>query len=966
MRITIGLFLLLASLLLGCAGQEGHQFTEMKTEYTDTPLGIDAEHPVFSWNADVTRQTAYQVGVGENEIDLQQGENLHWDSQKVESDLNVGVAYRGPELESGQRYYWQVRVWNEEGEATEWSQPSWFEMGKLDSSDWQAKWISGPERRTSPLTPEEGRADDADIKNSDEFCRPVEWLESGFFLSQHQNNQGECREVRPAPMLRKSFELNKEVASARVYTSGLAYNDLTINGEKASEAVLDPGFTDYNKTVYYTTYDVTDLLQQDENVIATVLGSGQFDSSTQTWDWGWTDAEWRSTPQLLLQLEIQFEDGTEQVITTDETWKVSTEGPTRYDSYYLGETYDARREIEGWRTTGFDDAGWSAARVVEAPKGSLRAQPHEPVKIVDTLEPGIRTEPESGVIVYDIGQNLAGWVQINVDAPEGTAIELFYSEKLDTLGYAIEEGNALVGGQLQTDYYIASGSGNEQWTPRFTYKGFRYLMISGSEAEPLPEDVEVEVTEVQQLRTGYPETSNFQISNSLLQQLHDNTKWAIESNTLGIITDTPIYEKNAWTGDAQLTAGVSALMFNTARLNKKLFQDMLDAQTAEGEVPHLAPSNENYGYVGKPAFKPEDCCGATPAWDAFWFITPWESYQRFGDKAGLAKVYPTMKLYLDKWIPQWTDKDGDKYEYTLTAGLGDWDTPQEPEEVPRNISLSSTAYYARFAQIASYVAEVLGKSEDVQRYEQLFQDIKRDFNARFYSSEDQFYKETPETEFTQTAQILPLAFDLVPDSLRVGIAAKLADDIQNNRGGNAYVGILGARYIMPVLTEAGYLDVAFEAATQTDYPSWGYWIEELGWTALGEHWEADTRSRNHHFFGTPVQWMYEDIAGIEPLEPGYQQIEFKPEIPAELDSVSTSLNTVMGTVSTSWRKNASGLELAVTVPANAMGRVLVPAEDRNLVSTNASGDLVKYTGTEQGRVVYEVLPGSYKFQVQNN
>lgn len=961
-RITPIFLVIIISLIfvfISCSS-EVQPPSNLLAENAEQPNWIDHQTPRFSWQPGVETQTAYQIQVAGSVADFDSG-NLVWDSQKVSSDSNINIEYAGDDLDSEERYSWRVQVWNAEDQSVGWSEPTWFETAMLTPSGWQAQWISGPERMTRPLTVEEGVADDEVINNSDEFCRPVDWFHVDFFASQIPNNQGECRDVRPAPMMRKSFEVDKDVAKAKIYTSGLAYNELTLNGERVFESVLDPAFTDYSKTVYYTTHDVTDLLSQGENVLATVLGSGQFDSAARTWDWGWVNAEWRSTPQLLLQLTIVYEDGTQDIIISDESWKVTTEGPTRYDSYYLGETYDARQTIDGWRETGFDDSNWSPVHTVDAPQGTLRAQPHEPIHIVRTREPGIRTEPEEGYIVYDIGQNLAGWATVNIDAPEGTAIEIFYSEKLDSTGKASTDGNALVSSQLQTDYYISDGSGPVEWTPRFSYKGFRYLMISGPEMSPLQDEVQVEVSEIQQLRTGYKETSEFKISHPLLQKLHDNTKWAYESNSHGVITDTPIYEKNSWTGDAQLMAGVGALLFNTSRLNQKLFRDMLDAQTDEGEVPHLAPSNENYGYVGKPAFKPEDCCGATPAWDAFWFIIPWESYMRFGDKAGLEKTWPAMKLYLENWVPQWTDKDGDDYEYTLTAGLGDWDTPQEPEEVPRNISLSSTAYYAHFAQIASDVARVLGQPEDVSRYETLFQNIKRDFNKRFYSEEDGFYKEDPEVQYTQTAQILPLAFDLVPDHLVDDIAAELANDIENNRGGNPYVGILGARYIMPVLTENGYVDTAFLAATQTDYPSWGYWIEELGWTALGEHWEADTRSRNHHFFGTPVQWMYEELAGIKPVEPGYKVIEFKPYVPEDLESISVSYESVMGPVESSWQQTADQITFHITVPNNSSGVVYLPAENQGNVSLD--NDSATFVRSEDERVIYEVGPGSYIFRV---
>src|SRR6185436_8973807 len=304
-------------------------------------------------------------------------------------------------------------------------------------------------------------------------------------------------------------------------------------------------------------------------------------------------------------------------------------------------------------------------------------------------------------------------------------------------------------------------------------------------------------------------------------RIHHNTAWAIQSNLHGVITDTPVYEKNAWTGDAQLTAGTASLLFDTERLYRKLFQDMRDAQSADGELPLLCPSNQNYGYVGKPAFKPVACCGATPPWDAFWFVIPWESYRRHGDRAALERTYPAMRRYLDEWIPRWTDKDGDAFAQTLTSGLGDW---VAPAGVPTLNALSSTAYYAHMARIASDAARVLGKTEDASRYAALFEKIRADFNARFLG-DDGVYREKPGEAFVQTAQILPLAFGLVPDERKAPLASRLADDIVSARGGNAYVGVLGGRYVLPVLTATGHHDAAFTAATQIDEPSWGYWTD---------------------------------------------------------------------------------------------------------------------------------------------
>lgn len=947
----------------------GLSVVDLKANAAPQPLGIDDAAPRLSWRLESPKravlQSAYRVLVASSPELLGQGEADVWDSG-VASSSDPYVMYAGPELEPRTRYYWSARVWTNGGVNAS-AEPAWFETGLPRPAEWQAVWIAGPERSTEPMTAERGEADDEAIRAAGEFCRPPAWPADGFFPRLVPGPEGACREIRPAPMLRTAFEIDKPVIRARVYTTGLGYNELTINGHRVSDSVLDPGFTDYSRTVLYTTHDVTDLLRRGENVVATTLGSGQFDSSTRTWDWGWDRAEWRAAPRLRLQLHVSYADGTEEVVNSNESWRVSTEGPTRYDSYYLGETYDARREIEGWNRPGFDASVWQAARVVEAPAGDVRPQTHEPIRIVDVRDPGTRTEPSPGVFVYDVGQNLTGWARIRVEAPAGTPIELFYSEKLDSLGRVSDDvGYALVGGQLQTDYYIAKGSGEEVWAPRFSYKGFQYLQISSPGGQRLPDGVSVEVEAIEQVRTGLKGTSTFAASNGLLERIHRNTRWAIESNVHGIITDTPIYEKNPWTGDAQLSAGTAALLFDVERLYTKLFRDMVDAQTEAGEVPLLAPSNENYGYVGKPAFKPVECCGATPAWDAFWFIVPWEAYGRFGDVRSLEQTYPAMQAYLDHWIPLWTDRDGDEYAYTLTAGLGDWDVP---EGTPTNTALSSTAYYAHFAQIAADTARILGKPEDAARYDRLFDRIRADFNARFLAP-DGVYRDSLHHPFTQTAQVLPLAFGLAPEAMRADLAARLAEDIRA-RGGNAYVGILGARYLLPVLTEAGYADVAYTVATQTDYPSWGYWIDELGWTGLGEYWEATSRSRNHHFFGTIVQWMYEDLVGMEPLEPGYALIEFRPAIPAGLDSASAQYESIRGRVSSAWRRTEEGLMLDVTVPPNARGIVYVPAPSPEAVTEVSTGtavpageaEAVKFAGEEGERVVYRVGSGRYAFKV---
>ena len=953
--------------------------THLETNAATDPLGIDDKAPRLSWHLESPQrgvlQTGYRVLVASRPELLREGRADLWDSKDA-AIADPWVYYAGKPLASRTRYYWTVQARATGDVVSDWARPASFETAYLDSTDWRGRWIAGPER-TKALTPEEGVADDARIRAAGEFCRPTAWP-TVMLMKLRPSDQGECRELRPAPMLRRAFTVRKPVARARLYASGLGYGDFTVNGQRVSDRVLDPQFTDHAKTVLYTTTDVTALVRRGANVVGAVLGSGKFDDAARTWDWGWEKAAWRATPRLRLDLVVTFTDGTTQVVASDASWRVDVGGPWRYDNYYLGETYDARRGRRGWDAPGFNDAAWRAARLVGGPLGALRAESAEPTRVVATRPAGKHSEPVRGVIVYDVGQNLSGWATLRVRAPRGTPIEIFYSERLDTNGVPSTEGNALVGGQLQTDYYVARGAGDERFAPRFTYKGFQYVRISGPGGAPLPRGVRASLESVQQVRDGFASTATFASSNPLLDRIHAMTSWALQSNTVsGIITDTPIYEKNPWTGDAQLSSGAASIMFDTRRLYGKLVQDMRDAQHATGEVPLLSPSNENYGYVGKPAFKPEDCCGATPPWDAFWFLVPWEAYQRYGDKRPLWMTYPLMKAYLDTWIPRWTGRDGDSSSFTLTAGLGDWDPPTGTDPVSH---LAATAYYAKFARIASDVARVLGDSVNATRYDALFANIRSAFDAQFLKRDGVYRDSTPSSgpagmavaeqakrppagSIQQSAQILPLAFDLVSDTLRGALAAKLARDVTQIRGGNAYVGILGIRYVFPVLTDAGFGDVAFTIATQTDYPSYGFWADSLGWTSLGENWEASSRSRNHHMFGSIAQWFYEGLAGIRPAAPGYAKIVVRPLVPTGLDSVSASIETVRGRVLSRWLRAGQGLELDVTVPTTSTARIYVPAANAESVREIGGGAGVTLVGLEGDRVVYDVGSGQYRFRI---
>ncbi|HEX7979717.1 MAG TPA: family 78 glycoside hydrolase catalytic domain, partial [Gemmatimonadaceae bacterium] len=406
--------------------------THLEADAATDPLGIDNRTPRLSWHLESPRrgvvQTGYRVLVASRPELLREGRADLWDSNDA-AIAEPWVYYAGKPLASRTRYYWTVQARATDGLASGWARPASFETAYLDSTDWRGLWIAGPERAKS-LTPEEGVADDARIRAAGEFCRPAAWPTVPL-MRLRPSDQGECRELRPAPMLRRSFIVRKPVARARLYASGLGYGDFTLNGKRVSDRVLDPQFTDYTKTVLYTTTDVTSLVRRGENVVGAVLGSGKFDDAARTWDWGWEKAEWRATPRLRADLVITYTDGTTQTVASDASWRVDVGGPLRYDNYYLGETYDARHERRGWDAPGFNDRAWARARLVGGPLGVLRAESAEPTRVVATREAGKRSEPVRGVIVYDVGQNLSGWATLRVRAPRGTPIEIFYSERLD-------------------------------------------------------------------------------------------------------------------------------------------------------------------------------------------------------------------------------------------------------------------------------------------------------------------------------------------------------------------------------------------------------------------------------------------------------------------------------------------------------------------------------------------------------
>ncbi|MFB7286711.1 family 78 glycoside hydrolase catalytic domain [Actinacidiphila glaucinigra] len=1040
---------------------------ETEADGTAAPLGIDDPHPQLSWQlASTSRgvtQTKYHLSVATSAETLRKGRPDVWQTTVRSSD--TAVTYEGPALKSRTRYYWSVEAWTNTTAGSTVSAPAWFETAYMNTVDWKGSWISGPERTPGLLTDAQATADDsccqqinttlaqdtpagstsikvasstgitpgarltvgtdhtaqkvsvAAVGDSVEvtpalkrdhaagvalvgeepkdFCRP----------SNGSPKSGTCKEIRPAPLLRKSFRIAPEsehgtVVSARVYASGLGWNEMTLNGGKTDpEGFLNPGFTSYDKTVQYTVDDVTKLIRQNkkstaDNVIASQLGSGRYDSEATSGNHGWERAEWRANPTLKADLWVTYADGTEQVVKSDTSWKTTDAGPIRYDNFDLGETYDARKEIPGWDTTGAHVSAWSAARAVTGPTGTLVAQKSDRTRKVADWPAGTRTEPADRVYVWDTGQQRTGWATVSISgAPASTPIQIRYAEKLGTDGLVSISGYAPAG-QIQTDYYIAKGTGTakhpESFAPRFTFNGFQYVQISGVGGKPLPDGVTATVKSVQEVRTDLPETGTFTSSSALLNNIYKATKASVAgTHEAGYIMDTPTYEKDGWTGDSQLMAPTASYIFDTQRQYQKTAQDLVDDQFPNGEISLLTPGNGLYGYSTSGTFKPAGA-KSTPIWDALLFVAPWESYEQYGDAKPLKTAYPSMKKYLTDWIPQWFQADNDGYDFTLTSGLGDWDVPTGKDapagsatsvNVPRVIAPSSTAYVAYMAKITADAARALGKPTEAAQFDELFANIKADYNAKWWDASVGYYREDSAQIFAQTNQALPLAFGLVPDDRKTALQEKLVNDVLVTREGHQEVGIAGSRWIYPVLTQAAHDGVtdaakaAYTIAIQTTYPSYGYW-QSLGWTGLGEYWESTSRTRNHEMFGSIGQWMYEDLAGIQATAPGYKEVAIKPLISAGqgIDNVSATYKSVNGKISSSWSQNASRITLKVTIPANTTAKVYVPAGNPAAVQESGTGKTyiaakapgVKLTSTQGDTVVYTVGSGTYTFTAPVN
>ncbi|GAA2793562.1 alpha-L-rhamnosidase [Crossiella cryophila] len=720
---------------------------------------------------------------------------------------------------------------------------------------------------------------------------------------------------QPAPLLRKDFRLDRPVLRARLYISGLAYYEAQLNGGRIGDQVLDPGFTGYDKTVLYAVHDITGQLRQGDNQLDVTLGRGFYGLTTiNVWDWHL--AKWHGEPRLLAQLEIEHPGGARTTIGTDGTWRI-TDSHTRVNSLYSGETHDARH------TPG----PWTAARTLPAPTGALRAQPNEPIRITETIRPASITELRPGVHVADMGRTMAGWTQITVRAPAGTRISLLHGEKLNPDGSVQSVNEHVKDLRQQRDEYITAGTGAETWEPRFSYKGFRYVEITG----PRPEQVLGRL-----VHSDVPEVSEFRCSEPMFEQLDRMMRRTIVNNLHALPTDTPKYEKNGWTGDAQVGAPSMAYAFGMQRFFAKWVGDLADAQDAAGQVPVIVPNGGRWGYRQ---------LAPTPEWTTVFPFLAREMHRWYGDDRLAAEHWPALTGYLDWEINRM--RDG----LALTA-LGDFLPPDAPWGVaPEDNRLTATAYLHRALIGVAELGEMLGHKDIAARYRSVADAARDTLNRTFLRGGH--YNSDRDQGYRQTSNAIPLAFGLVPPESVQSVVDSLAADIRR-RGNHLNTGCLGTSVLLPVLTAHGHADLAHAIAVQRTEPSWGYWIDQ-GADTMWEMWHKDSRSRNHYFQGTVTQWLYENVGGLRPLSNGYERFLIRPDARTGVDWARTGISTVRGQAGVSWAKTPTGLTLTATVPVGATAEIHLP-----LGETTAPPGATRLRATPR-HAEYEVGSGTWTF-----
>jgi alpha-L-rhamnosidase len=872
---------------------------ELSCEHKVNPLGVDAAAPRLSWKLSGSErnisQSAYSIRVA-TDAKFAKGKTV-WESGKVASGESVLLPYGGPALQSGNRYYWQVKIWDAANKESAWSEPAFWESG-LKTEDWKASWIE-----------------------------PVQ----------------DTQRHAPSVLVRKNFSLGKKIASAKAYVTSHGFYELDINGKKVGDEVLTPGWTSYAKRLQYQVYDVTNMLQQGNNAIGAMLGDGWYRG---TLAWGNTWGIWGKKKGLLCQVQIQYADGSKELIATDNTWKGTQDGPIVLDGIYDGETYDARKELNGWSTASFDDSKWQTVNTANYNNSILVATQTVPVRKTAELKPIKIFRTPKGKLVADLGQNMVGWIRLKVSGSAGATVTLRHGEILEKSGEVYLDN---LRAAAATAKYTLKGGGEETYEPRFSFFGFRYVVIDGFPGDLTPENITGVVVHSDMTPTG-----TFECSNPLINQLQHNIQWGQKGNFLDVPTDCPQRdERLGWTGDAQAFVRTAAYNMDVAGFFTKWMKDVAADQLPDGRVPFVIPDVLRDG-------------GCSAGWGDVATIAPWTIYQVFGDKQILETQYPSMKAYVE-YIHK---KAGETNEWKGGSVFGDWlfykSMAQTENDGYTNPDMIATMFYAYSTKLLAQTAAVLGKTDDAKTYNDLFEKIKATFNNNYVTAAGHVAAES------QTGYVLALNFNLLPENLRAKATQFLVDDIKG-RGNHLSTGFLGTPYLCHVLSDNGRADVAYDLLLQESFPSWLYPVK-MGATTIWERWDGQKpdstfqdvgmNSFNHYAYGAIGDWMYRVVAGIEIGQPGYKQVLIQPQPSKKLGYAKASYESAYGTISSGWETKDGKMIVKVKIPANTTATIKLPSAKTDAVteSGNAISSVFKNVQQEGQNVILTAGSGDYVFE----
>jgi len=879
--------------------------------------------PLFSWqiNSDQRNQIqyAYQILVASNPEDLKASKGIIWDSKKTTSAQSNLVSPVSFELKSAQTYFWKVKVWNQNNQESEWSEIASFRTGLLSDDDWKgAKWIGFEDM-------------------------PVEKRMVPGVHGNGNNLGDKCVDRPVVPIFRKEFEVGKKIKEATLYITGLGQYEASINGQKVGNSFLSPGWTNYDKTVFYNSYDVTGMLQQGKNAIGAIVGNGFYNINRERYRklviaWG--------NPKLIGQLRIRFTDGTEQILVTGPDWKTAP-SPITYTSIFGGEDYDAQLEQSGWNNTGFNDSAWKSAILTTVPSGKLAEEKDYPLEIKETFSPKMIKKLDDGGYLYDFAQNASGIVELKVKGKKGQVVRLIPSELITK----DNQPNQSASGSPYSFSYTLKGDGEEIWHPRFTYYGFRYVKVEG--AIPVSEKTNGDKAQVLELRllhnrNSTPSTGTFSCSNDLFNRTFDLINWGIKSNLQSVLTDCPHREKLGWLEQTFLMGSSVHFNFDLYQLYSKQVNDMMESQLEDGLVPDIAPEYVPFGGGFRDS----------PEWGSASVILPWLIYKWYGDVSVMEKAWPMMVRYVD-YLKGKSDK------HILSHGLGDWfdygpKQPGEAQLTPKALTATSIYYYD--VKLLSEMASVLKKTNEQNRLANWAEEIKTAFNAKFFN---------PATGVistgSQTAMAMPWCVGLVDEQYKAKVMQNLEDSIRV-QGKPLTAGDVGFRYLVEALTFGGKSQLLYEMNARDDVPGYGFQLKK-GATALTESWPAlENVSNNHLMLGHLMDWFYAGLGGISQTEKSvaYKEIVIKPEMVGNLTWAKASYQSSYGEIRSEWEKSGSSVKMNVTIPANATALIYIPFSSGSVIKESGK-DIsgmkdFQIIGEENGRKMVRIGSGTYAFE----